>query len=187
MSVVTQRPLLVAILCLLAAMRFGLVPLLEWQAEQRDQLQLLHAQWQRGERAIANQAINQKLALWQQSLDEGNRQFIPAEQQEGFQLSFQRQLQTWLSEHQLELANIDWLNPRPLADSDVMVLPVQIQLQGQGIELLQLFPYLESHQPRVDLAEFSIALRRQTTQDLSETNTRLTLHFYFLPREVSNA
>lgn len=182
-----QQKLLVVVL-ILATIRFVLLPVLEWQAQKREQLQVTSQQLERAIR-LKNSAPEQEsqLAKLQQLTSTALSLYPNANQNTQFRLNIQQQLEQQLTGQGLEVNLFDWLAQQTELNGSIERYQIRMVLQGQPQQIMAAYmhvlinkPWLKvqdiqlrnimgSHQPTttatIDLEVIALAMLAEVTND----------------------
>lgn len=173
MAVSQQKLLIIA--ASLAAARFILFPLLDWQAEKKAELQTASQQLERVIRLKNAGPAQQQLLQDMQQLKQATlSQYPDASQSTQFRLNMQQQLQQQLTANGLEITLFDWLSQETQQQGQLEQHYLSITLTGQPYQLMQSVNQVVTSQPWLSIREIQIRQRLDTRSAGAATAT-LTL------------
>lgn len=174
MAITQQKLLLVAVS--LAAARFILMPLLEWQADKREQLQVVTQQLERAIR-LKNSGPEQEQQL--QNLQQIKADVLglypDASQTTQFKLSIQQQLEQQLTEQELEVNLFDWLSQQTEQNGSVERHQIRLVVQGPPHIIMTAFMNTLISKPWLRVLDIQLQLRNATRRNPGTTAATITL------------
>lgn len=182
METLKQKPYLITLLVLLVAMKFIVMPIIEWQNNKQVELQLSDKRLAKSQFAIANQdAIQPLIEKLQEQVQRTTVRLYPHQNENAFKLAQQKELETLVSDLGLKVNGIGWLNST-ITDNGIIQYQMQLNVSGDGVKIPQLFAAIEGGKHWIAVDDFNIAFRRQSKTNIGESNARMTLNYYMLAK-----
>lgn len=165
---------LLAVLAVLLLIRFGLLPLYDWQQQERTSLESL-MQRQAKVNQLMTQFDNadeqqQLLQAYQQEL----ARYIPQVSPPEYRVQLQQEMQQILSDAGAQLELFDWLTETAVADSTVQRVHVQLRFKGKPAAVaavqtrLEMMPHVRLDNLKASWSEsLNIASEVDINADLS--------------------
>ena len=179
MNELKQHALLLSIVALLAAMKFIVVPIIEWQ----DAI-FMEIQQQQKKLSKVGGVVNKKSELTQQNteltqaLAITEKVFFPTQTESSFQLKQQKMLEAMLEQYKLKSTRFGWKQSTELTDLSVKKYQLQVFLNGQTTDMVKLMAALEQYSPYIEVSEFIFTIKQQKEKKLGQVRGNLTLHLY---------
>jgi hypothetical protein len=155
-----NKPLLLGIILLLAGLRFIIVPWMDYQDEQKQQLETLTKRLVRSEalvefrtelteqKQLQDTAVTRLLADLQQS---------PSTEQ--YQLEFQQQMQQLLESNNVSLLLFDWLSDTDLKAFNAHRARVSLRFEGTIADIVKTHLLLEQKYPSLLIRDLNTSWR----------------------------
>ncbi|WP_299791200.1 hypothetical protein [uncultured Shewanella sp.] len=179
MDIFKEKPYLLTLLVSLVLARFIGVPLVEWQDNQKIELQLESKRLAKAERAVANQqTIAPLLEPLREKVNQNRDRLYPYQSENAFKLEQQKQLESLIQNYGLKVSGIGWLITKQLDEFDLTLYQLQVRFMGDGVRFPNLMAELESRPKWVEVADFNFAFRRQGKTKIGEASGQMTLNFY---------
>jgi hypothetical protein len=175
----TNQSKLLVILVTLVLLRFALVPLLDYQADTKAQLELVTQQLDKAEQLIqskeqlqqAKQASGQQFNLLQDI-------FYREENSAQFRLNQQQSMQQQLQDFQIEVSFFDWLGQNEMENAQIEVHQARVILEGNMADLMRAYTEVIAAKTAVKVTEFELKKqqgRRSKNQPAAAPKGSLTL------------
>jgi hypothetical protein len=166
-----QNKNLIWLLAFLLALRFVVVPWLEWQDEQFVRLQTLAKRLDRSEALLtAKEQVISQAAQADSVADELMQGLAVVPAAAEYKISFQQQLQQQLESAQVQLLLFEWNSDRSLSVFDLQRGRINLRLKGTYPNLLKVHAQLEQGFPGIQIRElragWSEALRASSEIEL---------------------
>lgn len=169
----------------LIALRFGVVPWIEWQSERRDGLVVLTKRLDRSVGVIENRsAIEESARDLDASLAATRPKFRQAESLEGFKLAAQQELTAVVTQAGLRVAVFDWVVDKFDDPAPLMRARARLQIGGTVPALAAVEGKLEAQFPSLSVREVRLdAQNANNTPFTTQANLTLVADFYFRKAE----
>lgn len=175
----TNQSRLLVLLVVLVMLRFVVVPFLDYQAETKEQLELLTQQLDKAEQLMrSKEQLQQAKKASEQQLKQLSELFYKEENSAQFRLNQQQFVQQQLHAFQTEVSFFDWLGQKQLADGQIEVHQARIILQGSFSDLMRAYTEVIAAMPTVRVSEFELVKdqgRRTKKQNAQGPKGSLTL------------
>lgn len=173
MNALSQQKLLM-IAAILAALRFVVVPLFDWQAAQLEQLQVATAQLERAIR-LKNSAPAQAEQLQQLESAKAEllKEYPVATQSAQFRLQMQQQLQQQFTATGLQVSLFEWLSQENIQNDMLERHYASVDVTGNPALLMQVFSQELARKPWLKVKE--LRLRQRSGAPIGETSAELTI------------
>lgn len=179
-----QHRLALSFILVLVAIRFIVVPWVDWQDELFEQTVLLQNNASRVEHVMSNQQeLESSHANQVSAIEQIENYFIVTTDEASFRLDRQKWFEQLLEEHELSLNNIGWGRAREVVESRVIEHTLEVNLDGPTQNVVALMAKLQSESFYVDIRDMNVNFSRQTTKSLGRARVRLILGLYTLQRE----
>jgi hypothetical protein len=177
-----SRQTLLWLLLPLAFIRFGLFPIWDWQAEQKQKLQQAAQHQAKVEQMLAQfTELEQQQLLSEQYTKEAVRLF-PRIKEVDYRLKLQQQVQQLLNEQQVQMQVFDWVNVQQ-ADSSLFKANINLRLTGTASRLAMVHALLEQ-MPNVKIDNFNLTWFGMLNPD-AELNANFDFSVYFSSEETN--
>lgn len=158
----TNQTKLLVLLVVLAFLRFAVVPFLDYQAQSKEQLELLTQQLDKAEQLMNSKEQLQQARLASETQFNLLREvFFKDENSAQFRLNQQQFIQQQLQTFNTEVNFFDWLGQKELADDQIEVHQARIIIEGSFADLMRSYTEVISAMPAVRVTEFEL-LRDQS-------------------------
>lgn len=144
-----QNKWLLAVVALLAIVKFLLLPLRQMQQEQYQLLDSLTKRVQRSHALLSEQEPMKQWASEQQlQLQLLLQPFVSVDNAAQYRLTLQQQLQQLATSHGVTIMLFNWVSDTPLAVFDLHRGRVNLQLEGEAAHIMQMHLQLERQYPQ---------------------------------------
>lgn len=155
-----NKPLLIALVALLAVVKFVLLPL---QQQQQALYQQLESSTKRVQRSEALLAEKETLLQWQsrqqQELQQLLQPFPLVDSAAQYRLQLQQQLQQLAAANQVSVTFFDWLTDTPLQVFNLQRSRISWRVEGDASKVMQLHLQLEQQFPQFMLRDVKATWR----------------------------
>lgn len=185
----TQRhSALVAVLGVILLIKFGFLPLLEWQESYRQELILEKKRITKAQRVLNNaEQFEQQFSQLEQLHQAQQGLLFSSQPDNQFQLSRQQQIEALLSSYDLRAERINWLAAINVASGQVRQYSVTISVEGKITDILRWHLAVEKQKPLIDIVGFDVRMQRQTDSSLGRGAGEYQFRFYAEGEESDNA
>lgn len=177
MDMTQKQKWLISALLLLAAMKFAVLPWMQWQEEKAANVSLLSAQLSKGWALLEHQAaLQQRLQKLQESEQQLLSQVVYRDDSStAFQLRLQKQLDELMAKHNLSVRNSNWLSP--VQRGTMQEHRLEMGLSGELKQLLAFMADVEQVTPKLTILEASsqISNMRPNAKKLGDFNGRILI------------
>lgn len=164
---------------LLVLTKWGIVPILDWQETQVNELTLLQKKIARTEHAISRETINKKELEKLSLIVEKNRTLLyPYQEENAFHLTIQKEIEQLLKKFQLTPKNIGWLATKYDENTNVYQHQLQVRFEGGVVRVPDFQMAVSQREKWVEVERLLIGLKRQNSKSLGNTKGLLELNFY---------
>lgn len=153
-----NKPLLLGILAVLALIRFALLPVVEWQNSQVNELERSKTQLAKGLQLLEQKSELQEIEgrLLERNRVLSSKLLFNEPNANRMQLTIQKQLDELMAKHNLEARNTNWLTPLPLGQTEEHRL--ELSLSGKVEDFINFTLEVENESPRLAIVQFSQAI-----------------------------
>lgn len=145
------------LLVVLAFLRFAVVPFLDYQAQSKEQLELLTQQLDKAEQLMNSKEQLQQVKLaTEQQFNQLREVFFKDENSAQFRLSQQQFMQQQLLAFNAEVSFFDWLGQKQLADGQIEVHQARIIVEGDFTDLMRSYTEVVAALPTLRVTEFEL-------------------------------
>lgn len=170
-----NKQLLLAIVAILALLRFVVVPLQQHQQDLYQQLDALTKRLQRSEALVQQQEqFQSSYTAAQQQLEELLLPFPVVAGSSQYRLALQQQLQQLASANNAAVTFFDWVSDTPLPVFDLQRGRVTLRIKGTAANVMQLHSQIEQKFPHFISRDIRSSWRGSLTP---QTDVELTLLF----------
>lgn len=174
-----KHQLALGLLGVLLALKFAVMPLIEWQNEQLSTIANLQKRVGKSQSVIANQAqINQAQQQIGAQLDAVNSLFFKHQAQSEFKLTKQQRIEQTVAHNQLQITSSNWLPSILVANGQLMRHSLRLSIKGSMLDYTNLITELESTTPKGELRTFNINVKGQRSKKLGRVEGSIELAFY---------
>jgi len=159
-SFLDNKPLLITLIAFLAALKFILVPTLEWQEQKVIDIEKKAKRVAKGERLLTDEdELDAQLSQLTKKVT-SIRKLVISEQPDAvqYQLSIQEEVEKLLSKSGLAIKRTSWLNPKKYASYEEQRMEVTIN--GTVKQLMQAMIAIEQLKPKIALTEMQTNLSK---------------------------
>lgn len=167
---VEQKKGLLWIIAALAILRFAGVPLLEYQAELKQSLELTTQQVERAKRLMDAEGSSEDLSRFRDQRTATEEEYIRFSSDGEFRLQAQQQIERVLRDHNIQVELFDWLTRESRADGYIRAHQAQLNIQGPIPEMLKAQLALAETMPGVRIREFTLTPQQRGARRTSQTN-----------------
>lgn len=179
METIKQHPSLIALVIILCAVRFIVVPIVDWQTMQVADIRLLNKRIERAESALMQQTHNTEVLSELKRRVTNNKSLLyPYESENTFQLKIQQMIEGLLVQYQLKSTNIGWLRTEDILDYQAIRYQLQIRFEGPMVYVPSFQLALEQLPQWIEVSQFTASLRYQSSVSLGNTNGMVVLDFF---------
>lgn len=144
-----QNKWLLAVVGLLAAVKFLFLPLQQLQQEQYQLLDSLTKRVQRSEALLSEQqALQQWASAQEHQLQQLLQPFNQVDNAAQYRLMLQQQLQQLASSYDVTITLFNWVSDTPLSVFNLHRGRVTLQLEGEAANIMQMHLQLEQRYPQ---------------------------------------
>lgn len=173
--------LLLSILLLLVALKFLIIPIVEWQNSAFTNIVLLEKKQNKIQTVISNvEATQFKISELAKVVDTYQGMFFVYEQESSFKIQQQKYIEKLLSTHELRASNLGWQSLINNQEQGLKIFPLNINISGNSLNLIKFMTAIESNSHRIAIDDFNISLSKQKEFDLGIMNGKLVLLFIML-------
>ena len=170
-----NKPLLLAIVAVLALLRFVVVPLQQQQQDLYQQLEVLSKRLQRSESLLQQQEqLQSSYTAAQQQLEKLLQPFPVVASGSQYRLTLQQQLQQLASANNASVTFFDWVSDTPLPVFNLQRGRVTLRIRGTAANVMQLHAQIEQQFPHFISRDTRSSWRGSLTP---QTDVELTLLF----------
>ena len=178
----TRNQLLLSIAAVLGAIRFLIVPWIEWQSEQRDALTVLTQRVDRAVGVIENRAAIDKAVVDVEKNVMSLRARFPSEPDvETFRLQSQQQITAIASELGLNARVFEWVLDGDDPDARLSHSRARVQFEGSGRALAQGQAALEARMTHLAVRETILNFRNPSTGPDEQGSLTMVMDLYRRP------
>ena len=171
-----NRDGLIFILIALIALRFGVLPLVDWQQSKIADIQSKQVQLVKTFGLVNSRSDYQQLALKLQS-EKGNLAPLFYEDADDSRLQIQKDIEQVFSVHNLTIERFNWvLDDR--ADSGLRTLRVLVGFDGQLDGVMKTLLDISAHKKIARQVEWRQNLTKNRETDIGQSKGHVTLEFY---------
>jgi len=162
-----KHGLLLTVMATLLTVKFLIVPVFIWQ-----EVMLSDIYSQEKRLAKVAKVLNkdgQVSELGQQviiDLAAAEKLFFPLNSESSFKLAQQQLIEGFITKHKVSLTNLGWQSATELKGSALTRYQVSIRFDGLFVDIVTLFAELENHSPWLQIAEFNLSSKAQSSDDL---------------------
>lgn len=177
----TLQKRLLWILVALLAVKFLLLPWLDWQSERAQDLQMLSKRLSRSQEVIQNSATIAKSAdVLDRELETIRARYPAAASSEEFRLQFQQDVSALVTEQGLRVSLFDWIVDESTDHPAILFSRARIVVPGGARQLAKLHGSLESRFPSIRVVEANFRLGGATADfEGSSGGVELVVDAYF--------
>lgn len=169
-----NKPLLLGIILLLAGLRFIIVPWMDYQDEQKQQLETLTKRLVRSEALVE---FRTELTEQKQLQDTAVSKLLTGLQQspstEQYQLEFQQQMQQLLESNKVSLLLFDWLSDTDLKTFNVHRARINLRFEGTIADIVKTHLVLEQNYPSLLIRDLNTSWRGGLSKESRVTVTMM--------------
>jgi hypothetical protein len=170
---------LLLLLAVLAVLRFVLVPVLDYQAETKVQLELVTQQLDKAEQLMhSKEQLQQAKVASEEQLGRLSQVFLKDDNAAQFRLNQQQFIQQQVQQFQTEVSFFDWLGQTQLSRGQIEVHQARVTLEGNFTDLMQAYTDVVAVMPIVRVTEFELIRnqgRKSKKQSAAAPKGSLTL------------
>lgn len=168
-----KRGMLVVIGILVAA-RFVGVPLIEYQAEKRQQLNMVTQQLERATRLVEAGSLVNSLTELQESRQQAEEEFLKFTNTGDFRLQAQQRIQQIVQQQNTQVNLFDWLTQREELDGYLRIHHARVILEGSSLNVVQAQLALVEEISGLNIVEYAIQPQRRRARNQGDSS-RVTL------------
>lgn len=172
-----NKPLLLTIVAILLLIKWGVLPLLEWQQEMRLQIKQDYLNLQKTQRIIQAKSEFEEQANELSSI-ENNLKVRFATQTDDFQINTQRQIEELFLRLGIKIESFSWLSQ---SDKKFGTASFQVQISGGLDDFMNLQLTLSTEITPFLIKEYRV--RRKSTRDADIENLQGTLNVSVFVKE----
>ena len=178
-----DAPVLLPLLALLVGLKFGIVPIMEWQQNKIDRLSATYRQYEKLVYASLNQDSFEKIAesLRAQVIETEALFHIDGEQ---LKLDRQKEIEALFIQHQLVITRFNWVFD---ASDSIRTLRATVHFSGSVDNMMAALWELATKSQFTRQVEWQQQIRMLGDNDRGSTVGRITLEFYALTRVSDSA
>ncbi|GAB3037603.1 hypothetical protein [Bowmanella dokdonensis] len=179
-----RMKLLFVLLVILAMLRFGLAPWLQWQEDKHQEIILLQKRTSKGLAILNNQqAFSQQLAELESAEEQLRQSVFAAEAESAFQLARQREIEQLLNTFELKADRISWMASVPVVGAPLWQHTASFSIDGKTENIVRWHLAMEQQNPVIHISTFDVRLERQTSRSLGRARAEYRLVFYAMHAE----
>lgn len=163
------------IIAFLVALRFVGIPLLDYQAEQKQRLLMTTQQLERAQRLLDAEGSGDSLEAVRKQRTEWEERLQPHTSDGDFRLQAQQRIQRALQAHGTQVELFDWLAHEDREDGYLRVHLARLNLQGEAKQLARAQLNLLEQVPGVRIVEYTLTPQRASGRNRSRADARVTL------------
>lgn len=158
--VLSNKPLLLVLIALLATIKFVIQPILEWQSDQRNELARKQTQLSKGLLLLENQnVLAQTLSIAEDSRESYTRDILGVDPDTtAFQLRVQRQIESLIEKHNLKVRSANWLQAMERRVS--IEHRLEVSMSGSNKDLWAFVMDVEQLTPKLSIVQFNTAMSK---------------------------
>ncbi|ASI97588.1 GspMb/PilO family protein [Vibrio rotiferianus] len=175
MNLLNDRRALLGIVGILMLLRFGLVPLLEWQNEKWQQISSLNQRLEKSEALIERTEFIAKLETkLEAQVEKQQAQFVSGRTDDAIQLQQQKKIESLIKQHDLKMANTRWLGSVP--QGNYTEYRLEVGLNGKISDFIGFLQSLEQQATPIRLQGWIINMRGMSEGSIGAfTTARATI------------
>ena len=171
-----RRNLLLGLVAVLAALRFGLVPVLTWQSEAIDSNERFASKLEKSRRLLQDQGVQERIDFLQARVNRLEAQLPTGVTDLELQVQMNSVLATSLAQAGLQEVSRAW----SFGDQTPRLAELRLGLRGHFYDLVQWLHQMESLEQPLQIAELQI--NRVGNAKNGEVNVALILRQWILPQ-----
>jgi hypothetical protein len=178
----TRNQLLLAVAAALAAIRFLIVPWIDWQSEQHDALAVLTQRLDRAAGVVENRVAIDKAVVDVEKKTLALRSRFPSEPDtETFRLQSQQQISAIASEFGLNVRVFEWVLDGEDASARLSHSRARVQIEGPARALAQCQAALETRMTNLAVREVLLSFRNPSTTPDEQGALTIVVDLYRRP------
>jgi len=163
----------------LVLMRFIIVPIIEWQNTQLDEIELLQGQQSRVDNVLAKSQQIETLGVNVASiLEESRTLFLASNDAASFQLERQQWVEDTTGLFNLNIVNVGWNPDLAVPDLKLVGHLMLLNIEGNTVDTIRFIQELQAQLSFIEIQSFSFRISRVKENVLGKSRTRLSLVFY---------
>ena len=174
-----QYKMLLALVILLATIKFALVPLFTWQEEQVENIAQIEKRLFKAEQVMTQL---QEIELAKEQVADVARVFTTMlfdwQEPSKFRIDTQKQVNQWLTEHNLSTINIGWQPALKYQSAALHKEQIRLNISGKLTDLAAFLVMLESQSPVVVVEYFDLNIQGLSAEETGSGEVSLLLSFY---------
>jgi len=179
MAELKKHALLIAFIAILIVIKFVLIPVIEWQDNQLQEIRLLEKKQQKIDKVLLNTSKVENLNLQlNKVLLKVNTALFSYQKESIFKLNQQKMLEAMLKKHDLKLDRIGWKTSAEVSESAMIAYRLEMRLKGKTANVIQFITDLESHDKLIEINKFTVSFKGQNNKKLGTIIGNLTLQLY---------
>lgn len=180
-----KQQVALGIIGVLLVLKFIVVPLVDWQAEQVNLISNLQKRAAKSQGVIKNQiVIDAQQQQITQQLEQINRLFVAPQKDTEFKLAMQQQVEQLMAKYQLQINNSNWLVSLKVADNTLMRHQLTLNISGKLLNFQKILVELETSTPIIQVSDFNMRIKGQSEQELGQVDGTIELSFYMQQGEA---
>ena len=177
MSLLSNKPLLLSVVAVLAAIRFVLVPFIEWQNEKLSVLNRQEMQLIKGLELLASrESLDEELSRLRNERNSLGGDFLGNDADAtSYQLRVQKLINSLLEKNNLKSRNTNWL--AAVDKGSLEEHKIEVSFSGKQKDLIQFLLDVEQQKPKIAVYELSGGISGMVARRniLGNTNGKVTL------------
>jgi hypothetical protein len=162
-----KHALLLTVLAILLSVKFIMVPIFSWQDEVLSDIHRQEKQLLKVAKVLNNDGqvneLGQQVII---DLAAAEKLFFPLNSESSFKLAQQQLIEGYITKHKVALTNLGWQSATELKESALMRYQLSIRFDGLFVDIVTLFAELENHSPWLQIAEFNLSSKAQSSDDI---------------------
>jgi hypothetical protein len=180
-----NKPLLLALLALLALVKFIIAPVFEWQADLLNSSRDMQFKLDKSKSYIKSiEKIENRKVKLEQKLKTNLESIERYQVLSRYQLEKQKNLEQLFTEQSLKIKSIVWRDPIELDEG--MQLSVIVQFSGKLKNYISTQMIVAGYGNSVEIANIGLTIRKQTQQSLGDITGNMVLLFKVIKEESQN-
>ncbi len=182
MNELKKHWLLLSIVALLVVIKWGYIPLSDWQNALYFEVKQKQKRLLKSSRVLEKSDLyNQQNIQLQSSLAIANDVFFNEQDDSLFKLEQQKFVEQLLSKSNLTLTRIVWENTLESVEPKIKHYKMNVFFSGRATDMVRYVTELEQHKPYIEVSDFIFNIKKSHQAPLGNVSGNLTLNLYMKP------
>jgi predicted PurR-regulated permease PerM len=170
-----KKPLLI-VLFLLLALRFVMVPVIDWQQEQLDEIAAKQTKVEKADSVIARfPQLQQALEQVQQNNKQQLANYYGHESANSLKLQLQQELEALFLKHKIKVINFSWVAE---IENPITEFRAKISYEGKTDDFAKLQLAIARYPKRINIAEWTSYINKMAENSLGDASGTILLTTY---------